>query len=309
MIHEPFPVRVIRLALFGVLFLMAVVGNACVFTATLRNKKLQTFSYSLITCLSVADFTSVLGLPFTLVSSQLGSNWIFGSFLCTLLNPTQVMCGVVTTNVHMSVAVERYMSVIYPFKGKPKGKRKYAVLALIWITAVLCAMPAFLNNKVVIYNTNTGRTLNLCVEEFDSYKSRTIYSLFLLSVNYGTPVLIMAVLYARVILRLRQRSKLRHCMRRHSTNKRRQTIVERKFIKMTFMIMVLFVMCYLPYQIVFLLIHFDVVPGLAYGFLLYDYAYLVTWLPNAINPICYGAMDRYYAKAFRLALGCLMNRT
>ena len=45
-IPEPPGMTVTRLVLFGVVFVAAMIGNFFVFTASFRNRRLRTFSYS-----------------------------------------------------------------------------------------------------------------------------------------------------------------------------------------------------------------------------------------------------------------------
>ncbi|EDO39926.1 predicted protein, partial [Nematostella vectensis] len=215
---------------------------------------LRTFSYSLITCLAIGDFVSALGLPFILITEHLSSNWIFGQFLCQCLNPTQVVCGMVTTNVHTAISVDRYISVAYPFKGKPKRSRKWLIFLAIWLTAILCALPAFIARKLFEIQL-PHRTVNICIEIYSSPNAQHIYSVFLFSVNYLIPILVMAVLYSRIMLLIRS---VKHRRRKStpsylSDESPCYTGYERKFIRMNIVVMLLFVLCYLPYQVFFLL--------------------------------------------------------
>ncbi|XP_031561907.1 orexin receptor type 2-like [Actinia tenebrosa] len=310
-IKEPFPITVLRLVLFGVIFLTALIGNIVVLTAPWRNKRLQTFSYSLISCLALGDLISTLGLPFTLATEQLHSNWIFGELLCQILNPTQVVCGMVTTNVHTAIAIDRFVSTAYPFKGKPKGTVTWLMLVIIWLSAILCSLPAYITRRLETLTMKNGRDLHLCVEVFPALRYQNVYSVFLFLVNYAMPIILMGILYTKVVILLRKTKQNRRISVYHTTRKtgssggaHRQEIflsntrVERKFIRMVFIVMIVFVLCYLPYQVMFLLMDFKVATESEYTFILFDYAYFITWIPNALNPICYGAMDRFYASAF-----------
>lgn len=313
-IKEPFPITVLRLFLFGVIFLTALVGNVVVFAAPWRNKRLRTFSYSLISILALGDLISTLGLPFTLATEQLDSNWIFGELLCQILNPTQVVCGMVTTNVHTAIAIDRFVSTAYPFKGKPRRVVTWLILAIIWLSAFLCSLPAYITRRLETYTMKNGHDLHLCIEVFPALKYQNVYSVFLFLVNYVIPIIVMSILYTKVVILLRKTKQNRRVSVNRSTSRKtgspaeaqtyRQEIfhthtrVERKFIRMVFVIMIVFVLCYLPYQVMFLLMDFNVATDSEYAFIFFDYAYLITWIPNALNPICYGAMDRFYANAF-----------
>ena len=347
-VMEPFEMTIVRLSLFGVVFLIAVVGNVIVFTAPWRNPNLRTFSYYLITTLAISDFISVLGMPLIVASGELGF-WIFGEVLCRGLNPTQVICSMVTTNVHTTIAIDRHRAVRNPFRVKPTGGQTALVIALILLFSIICALPAFGARKLISYSASDGKIYYACFEHFPVkpvfYQRLYTISLFLL--NYVFPLIIMFCLYTRVVITLRSseirkqrvtsrkqssasntntstrkksvgpkqqnsksetisessRNSSRKSLRR-KTSSTRHTDVEKNFIKMIFLVLGIFVICYLPYQIFFLLVDFagEAIENWKYKFIAHHVIFFITWLPNAVNPICYNAMDRYYKKAFRIIL-------
>lgn len=70
-------------------------------------------------------------------------------------------------------------------------------------------------------------------------------------------------------------------------------------------VVVIFVFCYIPYQTFFFIAEFKpAVYTWNYILVVYPYLYVLMWLPNALNPICYGSMNEQYAKAFRSLLRC-----
>ena len=312
-VAEPLAMRVVRLTLFGVLFLTAGIGNVVVFCAPLRNRRLRTFSYCLISNLAVSDFLSVLAVPPLLVDEQLGAGWIFGEFLCRFLNPTQVVCGMVTTNVHVAIAVDRYLSIIHPFKYKPPSSNRTSLVAggLVWLMALLCALPAYSFRQLQSVTFKSGLVRQLCLEVFppmgDSENGfRNLYSVFLFCVNYFVPITVSTALYANIVhhlkraeLRRRQNRRKTSVASNRSQDERSSTYLERRFITMAFIVVLIFLLCYLPYQIVFLLFEFDYDITWRYTGILLRVVYFMTWLPNALNPICYGAMDKHYSKAFK----------
>lgn len=317
-IPEPFGMTIIRLILFGVLFLAAVVGNSFVFIASLRNRPLRTFSHCLIMNLAVSDFISILGVPFLLVDKQLQSSWMYGSFLCKFINPTQVACGLVTTNVHVAIAIDRYFSIVRPLRYGSSRWRSHKVLvvvSIIWLVALSCSLPAYCFRELYTFVSKSGVKMVICIERFPpmgklKYGWRHVYSVFLFLINYVLPICVSTVLYGFIVLSLkrvelkRKTSGRKICQSSHSEPNKSEinsntTYLERRFISMAIVIVGIFFFCYLPYQVVFLFIEFKYGVKWPYFRILLIIAYFLTWLPNALNPICYGAMDQHYAKAFR----------
>ena len=79
---------------------------------------------------------------------------------------------------------------------------------------------------------------------------------------------------------------------------------------MIFLVLMIFIVCYLPYQILYLLIEFvyEMIENWKYKYIAHKVCFFITWLPNAINPICYNAMDRYYKRAFKAVLSFCRER-
>lgn len=320
-VPEPFAMTVVRLSVFGIVFLAAIIGNFFVFTAPLGNSRLRTFSYCLITNLAISDFFSILWVPLILVTEQLKSGWIYGAFLCKLINPSQVVCGLVTTNVHVAIAADRYFSIVSPLGHSCshfKYRRAFLIVSTIWIVAVVCSLPLFIFRQALSVTFKSGRKIDYCFEIFPPMNAdsehgyRQMYSVFLFLVNYVIPISISTILYAKIILHLkktkRERKKLGRKFSQSSRASTKDTKVycndstqlERRFISMAIVIILIFFFCYLPYQVVFLLVEFtEYTVSWKYVRILMNIVYFLTWLPNALNPICFGAMDQRYSKAFR----------
>ncbi|XP_015773583.1 PREDICTED: putative neuropeptide Y receptor type 6 [Acropora digitifera] len=316
-ISEPLGMAITRLILFGMLFLAAVIGNYFVFTVFVRSRRLHTFSYCLIMNLAVSDFLSILGVPFLLINQQLQSTWIYGSVLCRLINPSQVACGLVTSNVHVAIAIDRYSSIVRPLRYTPcctgcHSYKRLLVVSVIWLLALLCSAPAYLFRELYTVVTPSGVKLEFCIETFPSmgnlkYGWRHVYSIFLFVTNYFLPISISTVLYVNIVHSLKKTERNRKTLGRKISQTFQgeakvdnvTTYLERRFISMMIMIIVVFFFCYLPYQVVFLLSEFNYGVEWPYFRILLNVVYFLTWLPNAVNPICFGAMDRKYAKAFR----------
>lgn len=79
---------------------------------------------------------------------------------------------------------------------------------------------------------------------------------------------------------------------------------ENHLLRMIFIIILIFVVCYSPYQGMFLWEYFGRVNSWKFSYhkLLRDYLFIVKCLP--VHPICYGAMNSIFARAFSRIFGC-----
>ncbi|EDO30870.1 predicted protein [Nematostella vectensis] len=88
-----------------------------------------------------------------------------------------------------------------------------------------------------------------------------------------------------------------------------QNSMERDLLRMIYAIIVIYLVCYLPYQIFFLLEYFKAVtPRWRYFDVTREYLYLITCFPSALHPLCYGTMCPFYAMAFSRLILCKKTR-
>ena len=71
---------------------------------------------------------------------------------------------------------------------------------------------------------------------------------------------------------------------------------ERDIIKMFYVIVLVFLVCYIPYQVCFILDHFRLVTVATspYYYVIRNYVFLLTSFPSALHPLCYGTMTKFY---------------
>ncbi len=83
-------VRAVLLALYLVIFVLGVAGNALVVAAVARNRQMQNPTNVFIVNLAVSDILMCLfAVPFTPLHSFM-DEWIFGEALCKLFPTSQV---------------------------------------------------------------------------------------------------------------------------------------------------------------------------------------------------------------------------
>ncbi|KAK3730797.1 hypothetical protein QZH41_001155 [Actinostola sp. cb2023] len=82
--------------------------------------------------------------------------------------------------------------------------------------------------------------------------------------------------------------------------------LEQDLLKMIYIIVIVFVLFYIPYQVFFLLEYFEVISSGNWKYLhiARKYIFLITCLPSALHPLCYGTMSKFYAKVFRGIVLC-----
>lgn len=95
---------------------------------------------------------------------------------------------------------------------------------------------------------------------------------------------------------------------KNKRRKRQLTVqkAEHQLLRMIFVIILIFVVCYTPYQVMFLWEYFGGIENWKFYYhqLLRDYLFILKCLPSAVHPICYGAMNSIFARAFSRIFTC-----
>ena len=291
---------------------------------------MRTFAYFLIANLALADALATMCLPLIIVYLHVG-RWVFGEVLCKLVNPSITVFGVVTSNTLVAIACDRFRALIFPFKLKPSTSETRLIIALIWMIAFLISLPS--------YGSRTVTIQGFCMEIYssDSYKQNLylkIYNTFMFLLNNFIPLLVILVLYIKITvtlthitlfptLHLNRPSSLaqdspaespRNSIMLRNANtaaaNKRQTM-ERKFIRMLLVVVLIFFFCYVPFQVFYLVWSYHDLSLVSDNKTLYycnHYLHILMWLPTALNPICYAALNERYAKYFKRFLRCSFSK-
>ncbi|EDO34705.1 predicted protein, partial [Nematostella vectensis] len=286
---------VLRYFIYAIIVFVSLVGNLSVCYVTYKENRMRSFAYVLIGNLAASDVLATLCLPFILVYLYNGK-WTFGTAMCKLLNPTVTVFAIVTTNTLVAIACDRYRAVVFPFKVRPSTSETRMIIGLIWLMALLFTLPSYGSRMVTPHG--------LCIEVFTTEPTlqtslRRSYSIFMFLVNNLIPLLVILGLHTKITLTLKNISLLPQSFQLTRTSSLAGR--DRKFIRMLLVVVILFVICYMPYQVIFLIVEykpsvFDNSPEVMYY--LFSYSHLMVWLPCALNPVIYAALNERYARSF-----------
>ena len=325
---EPSSVKIFRFVIYAIIILLALVGNIAVCIVSTRTRRLQTSTYCLVMNLAVSDIGSVMCLPFLLPELYIG-DWPMGEAMCKLLKPSVVLFNFVTTNTLVAIACDRFRAVVFPFVSRPSKSETRLIIALLWLIAFLFSLPSYGAMTVHSYPENPYTFFCIDVFSDDTDKDvlyRRIYTITMYTVQALVPVLVISALYLKITATLKHirlvplalrpsrasslnstpsgspRSSMVNInkLNMNPAGALRRQIIEKKFLTMLIAVLLVYVLCYLPFQTLYLIYEFNTdIYYLPYMQLLSDYFYVIVWLPNAINPVCYGCLNEHYKKAFK----------
>ena len=333
---ETTPLRVFRLSCLTVIIIAGSIGNSVVCKATWKTPLRHTFSFHLVAHMAFAEILNCLCLLIMLIWQFEGGHkdTIVHDIWC-VANPIHVISLMVVTFSLAALAFYRYRVLINPIQKHVSGKLKTVIFSCLWLVPTAVCVPIFIRNRFV-----GGHC------ELHPVGNGSAYLLVLFTLNYVPPYLVILASYGAVAWNLRQPigqktaaqtsiipssaaaielPTLTNNREEERTlqegKQRRQVLVdvknrrgikpddvdaEQDLLKMIYAIILILVICFLPYQAVFL---WEILADVnewkfRYHSLMRRYVFLLTYLPSALHPWCYGAMNSFYAKAFTKVFFC-----
>ena len=340
---EPEAVRVLRIVIWSLASVATLVGNAIVLKATRELPGRIPLSYRLVSHLAVAEIVNIIFQQFPFAASELGW-WPFGEFTCKLAIPFEVLSLFVVTNTLAAIAIYRFTLVVLKSTITVSYLKVFLFLSLMWLYALAVVFPLFIYHEIVDFrphqpwctssqrNDNTYRIIRFALNYGLPY---VIMVLCYGAVAYKLkrhikrsdrePRMRMSVMgepinretAATDVGEEEQEQEDRQAQQQHPSpqNENRSETpgsmvrLENDLLRMVYMIIVIFALCYLPYQVDFLFFWFGVYERYdkiirPYKHIIRRYVALLAVLPGALHPVCYGTMSAFYARAFSRLVLC-----
>ncbi|XP_041346579.1 D(1) dopamine receptor-like [Pyrgilauda ruficollis] len=317
--HSPLSLRVVTAACLSLLILSALLGNALVCLAVLRFPHLRSKVTNLfVVSLAVSDLlVAVLVMPWSAASDVLGF-WPFGAF-CDLWVAFDIMCCTASILHLCLISLERYWAITDPFcyQRRVTQRLAFVTIGVAWLLSLLISfIPVQLQwHKELPSREQLGFNGSAQEGSCDSSLSRT-YAISSSLISFYIPVAIMLGTYGRLFhmarRQLRRVSSLERPAGRaqscpgssdcpRETSLKNSLKKETKVLQTLFIIMGVFVCCWLPFFVLNCLEPFcDPEPCVSRA-VLSTFTWL-GWANSALNPIIY-AFNAEFRGAFASLLG------
>ncbi|XP_012347799.1 prolactin-releasing peptide receptor-like [Apis florea] len=290
-------VQLIFYILYVHIFMLGVFGNVLVCFVVARNRQMQTVTNLFITNLALSDvLLCVLAVPFTPLYTFLG-RWIFGRTLCHLVPYAQGVSVYISTLTLTSIAIDRFMVIIYPFHPRMKIEVCLLVIIGIWIFALLLTSP------YGIY-MHLEEPYTYCEEHWPNERFRKIFSSITSILQFVLPFFVIAFCYICVSIKLNDRAKTKPGTK---TNKREEADRERKkrTNRMLIAMVTVFGISWLPLNIVNVINDFySPANDWIYYKLCFFMTHCLAMSSTCYNPFLYAWLNDNFRKEFKQVLPC-----
>ncbi|KAI3354733.1 hypothetical protein L3Q82_004566 [Scortum barcoo] len=256
-------------------------------------EKLTTVTNILLLNLVVSSLIFISSLPFLAVYMQL-SYWVFGKVMCKLVGSVYYL-GLYSSVLFLTLLTfDRHLAVVYSLEASRVRSRKYAVVSciVVWLVSGLACIKPMILHTTFDYNVEKK---TYC-QEYPVNKSESEVNLQLLRASGFYLQLFLFLIFPLIIII--------YCYVRITITVISSRLVTKfKTVRLIFFIVLLFFLCWTPFNIV-LLLHTEeptCEEERSKGYAL-QVTRLMAYIYFCISPIFYTFVGRKFQNYFRLLL-------
>ncbi|XP_041737051.1 uracil nucleotide/cysteinyl leukotriene receptor [Coregonus clupeaformis] len=216
-------------------FVVAVPGNALALWVFCRQADTSP-SKLFLKHLAIADVSYVLILPMRMVYHFSDSHWPLGEVACRLVGFLFYLNMYCSLYFMTCISLDRLLALVLPIKSRSMRKASYArvVVVILWVTVTVSMAPLlFSKNQTMIQVDNT--TMVMCNQLYlEKTSTKALVSTI---VAFIIPLVTIVVSYILILLKLR------------GVKQQEERPVRDKAIRMIILIMVNFLVAFVPYHL------------------------------------------------------------
>ncbi|XP_068220309.1 prolactin-releasing peptide receptor-like [Palaemon carinicauda] len=286
------------------IFLLGIFGNCLVCYVVFRNKNMHTVTNYFITNLALADILlCVLAVPFTPLYTFMGE-WLFGSVLCHIVTMAQGTSVYVSSLTLMSIAIDRFFVILYPFRPRLKVTTCYFIIISIWLFSLSSTFPYALYMGQVEFHRKF-----YCEELWPSELFRQVFSGFTAIMQFVVPFIIILYCYVKISIRMSERVKAKpgsKNSRKEEADRERKRRTNRMLIAMV----TIFGISWLPVNVVHLVgDYYAQASSWDYYNLCFFITHVIAMSSTCYNPFLYAWLNDNFRKEFQLVLPCFKKNS
>ncbi|XP_005182982.3 cardioacceleratory peptide receptor [Musca domestica] len=281
-----------QFAVLWILFTIIVLGNSAVLFVMFMNKNRKSRMNYFIKQLALADLCVGLLNVLTDIIWRITISWRAGNIACKIIRFSQVCVTYSSTYVLVAMSIDRYDAITHPMNFSKSWKRARHLVAGAWIVSALFSLPI-----LMLYEEKNVQGQTQCWIELGSPLSWQIYMGLVSATLFAFPALIISACYAIIVKTIWAKGSIfvpaeRAGFGSNTTTRRASSrgIIPRakvKTVKMTFVIVIVFIVCWSPYIIFDLLQVFGHIPQTQTNIAIATFIQSLAPLNSAANPLIY----------------------
>ncbi|XP_063225710.1 cardioacceleratory peptide receptor-like isoform X3 [Bacillus rossius redtenbacheri] len=299
-----------------ILFALIVLGNLAVLVALLLNKSRKSRMNFFIMQLALADLTVGLISVLTDIVWRITVTWHAGNLACKFIRFAQAVVTYSSTYVLVALSIDRYDAITHPMNFSGSWRRARALVAAAWILSAIFSIPI-----IILYEEKYVQGKLQCWIDFPEPWQWQLYMTSVAVALFIVPAIIISACYTIIVLTIWSKSKVltptgrpRFSTRNNLRSTRRPSddqdsrrassrgIIPRakiKTVKMTFVIVFVFILCWSPYIVFDLLQVYGHVPTTQTNIAMATFIQSLAPLNSAANPVIYCLFSTHICRTLR----------
>ncbi|XP_041950271.1 B2 bradykinin receptor [Alosa sapidissima] len=249
--------------------------------------------------LAAADLVLVICLPFWAVTIANNFDWVFGVLFCKLVSVAIYMNYFCSVLFLVLVSVDRYLALVQPMRPSCLRRAPWAkrICLAIWLLGLLLSLPVLLFRTVAYVPEARA---SACFLAYPHQGWRVQHNITVNVVGFLVPLPVVTFCTYHIIKALRNGGPVGVAARGMRN--------ERKATQLVLAVLIVFVFCWMPYQVVRALDtidYFRVKTSCWWGDFMDVSEQLVVYLAysnSAVNPFLYVIVGKHFRRKARAVL-------
>ncbi|XP_058168998.1 cardioacceleratory peptide receptor-like [Anopheles ziemanni] len=310
-----------QFAVLWILFVVIVLGNTAVLVTLFLNKNRKSRMNFFIKQLAIADLSVGLLSVLTDIVQKITISWLAGNVACKLIRFIQVWVTYASTYVLVALSIDRYDAITHPMNFSGCWKRARRLVAAAWGFSAAFASP-----MLYLYEERVIQDQLQCWIELGSAFRWQVYMCLVAASLFVIPAFIISACYVIIIRTIWSKGSMlgpaavggtggagvnggKHrplrnggCAELASRRASSRGIIPRakvKTVKMTIVIVIVFVVCWSPYIIFDLLQVFQQIPKTQTNLAIATFIQSLAPLNSAANPLIYCLFSTHFVRTLK----------
>ncbi|XP_029038588.1 RYamide receptor-like isoform X2 [Osmia bicornis bicornis] len=290
---------------YSTVFVVALTGNGLVCYVVHSSPRMKTVTNFFIVNLAFGDILMALFcIPPSFISIFILQYWPFGEELCPTVNYLQAVSVLVSAYTLVAISIDRYIAIMWPLRPRLSKRQAQLLILGVWILAMVISFPIAVVSKLSQPSLRYERCNQyVCLEVWPSMENRYYYSIALLVLQYVIPIMVLVFTYTSIAVMVWGK---RPPGEAENVRDQRMARSKRKMVKMMVTVVIVFTICWLPFNILMLIMDNNEALNNWAGLPLVWMA--LHWLAmshSCYNPVIYCWMNARFRSGFIIAIGRL----
>ena len=289
----------------GLITAIGIPGNILVILTIFRVKKMRSTQNLFLANLAFGDFMNLIWcLPIWVLSIYVP--WPFGEFACKYIYSLNQVITTSTVFTMVSVMLDRYRAIVYPFKRKLTLRATLLIIASTWVVSYLIAgLPLAFS-----FELSKGFWVEVKCVENPKTTVVQVQRVFIFLIIFILPCITVLISVLRIKTALQKNIQSAKKILSHETNLKRIK-AHKKMIRILLAILAAFILSYVP-LIIFLIFEIADTNSVADSpktLIIFAFCYMFVFVNSTVNPVILYVLSEDFKKGYLEQLKCCRARS